>query len=336
MTRMVILLILTTACAVVAAISGTETWTTCGGLKPAYNRTACPLDVATCCEQKWMPSEKNYGCAPYPNAVCCSNGYTSCPSGHTCVDSGKGWAVVTKCEKASIGAPVSLDTDPDANLGAQVCKTGGPLPFDANRKNVVIMGDSVSIGYEPFIAAALADVALVQHSPWGGDGGAEETEYGFRCLEYLLRAPDGTPQVPDVLFFNWGLHNIRNSTVPGQAGPIDAYAPWLDKIAARLAALAPTTNVLFGLTSPMLCNAALDDVVVANNRLAAAIMARRGIPTVDMHAAITGKCGPVPQASCFGSHGCFCPHCPAHGGAGYSWLANSLLVPAIRKALGGG
>ena len=100
------------------------------------------------------------------------------------------------------------DPDPDAGLAAQVCKTGANQPFSKVLKNVVIMGDSVSIGYAPKVQIALVDIALVQHSPWGGDGGAEETEYGWRCLEYLLRAPDGTPQVPDVLWFNWGLHNI--------------------------------------------------------------------------------------------------------------------------------
>ena len=61
--------------------------------------------------------------------------------------------------------------------GQEVCKTGGPLPFSTAKKNVIIMGDSVSIGYEPFVAEMMADVALVQHSPWGGDGGAEETAY---------------------------------------------------------------------------------------------------------------------------------------------------------------
>ena len=32
---------------------------------------------------------------------------------------------------------------------------------------------------------------------------------------FLLAAPDGTPQRPDVLFFNFGLHNINNKTLPG-------------------------------------------------------------------------------------------------------------------------
>ena len=50
----------------------------------------------------------------------------------------------------------------------------------------------------------MAATALVQHAPWGGDGGAEETQYGARCIDNLIRAPDGTPLSPDVLMFNWG------------------------------------------------------------------------------------------------------------------------------------
>ena len=69
----------------------------------------------------------------------------------------------------------------------------------------------------------------VQHSPWGGDGGAEETHYGWECLEYLLSAPDGTPQRPDVLWWNFGLHNLNNKTVPGQSGPIAEYAPYVER-----------------------------------------------------------------------------------------------------------
>jgi acyl-CoA thioesterase-1 len=253
--------------------------------------------------------------------------------GTKCNDNGgSGWGVVTTCEGAEIAGGV-INSDPNAGLGAQVCKTGGPLPFSSSLKNVVIMGDSVSIGYFPFVAKALSDVANVQHSPWGGDGGVEETEYGWKCIEYLLRAPDGTFKLPDVLWFNWGLHNYANSTVPGQAGPPSAYAPYLEKIAARLSQIAGQTRLIFGVTSPMLCNKQADDVVVDNNAAALSIMSKYGIEFVDMHAAITDKCGPVPQTSCFSSSGCFCPHCPAHGGIGYKWLAESLIAPAVRKYL---
>ena len=139
------------------------------------------------------------------------------------------------------------------------------MPFDEKRKNVLILGDSVSIGYTPSVAQQLSDVALVQHTPWGGDGGAEETAYGWQCLDYLLRAPNGEPLVPDVLFFNFGLHNINpNSTIPGQAGPPSEYAPFLDKIAGKLSEWSKETKakLIFALTSPMLNSVETDKIVL--------------------------------------------------------------------------
>ena len=92
--------------------------------------------------------------------------------------------------------------------GRAICKHGPPAANEsamARRPLVLVIGDSVSLGYTPFVATALAPLASVQHAPWGGDGGAEETAYGWECLDFLLAAPDGTPQVPDVLYFNFGL-----------------------------------------------------------------------------------------------------------------------------------
>jgi hypothetical protein len=202
--------------------------------------------------------------------------------------------------------------------------------------NVMILGDSVSIGYTPKVAAIMAQEALVQHSPWGGDGGAEETKYGWLCLDYLLAAPNGTPTLPDVLYFNFGLHNIANVTVPGQSGTISDYVPYLGKIASKLVALSrdhPGVKVLFGLTTPEMCDGALDDRVMANNADAAKVMATYGIPTVDMHAPIIRQCGRSPQPACFNQTGCFCPHCPMAEGVGYEWLAEHVVVPAIRERL---
>jgi len=73
---------------------------------------------------------------------------------------------------------------------------------------VLIIGDSLSLGYTPFVAANLSDIALVQHAPWGGDGGAEETAYGLRCLEFFLASPSGMALAGlDLVWFNWGMHN---------------------------------------------------------------------------------------------------------------------------------
>merc|ERR1711972_115397 len=92
-------------------------------------------------------------------------------------------------------------------------------------------------------------------------------------------------------------------------------------------------GVIFGITTPEMCSAASDAVVQSNNKQAVAIMKKHGIPTVDLHAAIVGQCGPAPNTTCFGQSHCFCPHCPQKNGVGYEWLARTTIVPAIRAAL---
>ena len=286
----------------------------------AANHTACAATY----------SASGQGCCVLPNAVCCPNKQTCCPQGTQCVDGG---GVLTQCVPTSTVAPVPAPTP-----GVSVCKPGAQKPFAAApRKNVIVLGDSVSIGYTPYVAALLANVALVQHAPFDTrDGGAEETAYGLKCLEYFVKDPAGKLLQPDVLMFNFGLHDgpLGNATEPGQQGNSSVYPGELEQIARGLQRLFPPatsrTKLLFALTSPMLCNANADGNVVGLNNEAAAIMAALGVPTVDPHAAIVAKCGAVPQQACFGANKCFCPHC---SGAGYSWLANSTLAPAIRGML---
>ena len=120
------------------------------------------------------------GCCPFDGAVCCGNGYTCCPSGHACVDhyndpqGGRGlglpppflapklptahptptpplsYDVVTTC------VPLELGIGGGDNVtGKSVCKPGHGAPLDSSRLNAVILGDSVSIGYTPYVAEAL-------------------------------------------------------------------------------------------------------------------------------------------------------------------------------------
>jgi hypothetical protein len=75
--------------------------------------------------------------------------------------------------------------------GTPACKAGPLERMSKTKKNCLVIGDSVSLGYTPFLAKALADVCVVHHGPSGGDGGAEDTAYGRECLDYFLANPDG-------------------------------------------------------------------------------------------------------------------------------------------------
>ena len=208
-------------------------------------------------------------------------------------------------------------------------------------QQILVIGDSVSLGYTPAVATLLADVALVQHAPWGGDGGAEETAYGIQCLDYWLRGPAGDKIYPDLVYFNFGLHDgpqlfkypPANVTIPGQEGNMTVYPEQIAQIANSLKAWAAESHskLMFGITSPMLADARADRDVRSLNQAAAEVMATRNISTIDLHAAIVLRCGPVPQSECFGIKNCFSPHCggtathiPGQPTKGYYWLANSV------------
>ena len=266
----------------------------------------------------------------HPKAMCCPNRQTCCPAGTKCVD---GVGVLTQCVSTAAVAPV-----PPPTPGTSVCKPGAQQPLSTVLPNVLVMGDSVSIGYTPPLAAALNGTALVQHTPYDTrDGGAEDTAYGLQCLDYFLRGPRGERLEPDVLLFNFGLHDgpLGNATVPGQYGNSSVYAGELEQIVLALLRTFPPatsrTRLVFALTSPMLCNVSADGNVVALNNAARKIMSRHGVPMLDNYSPIVQQCGPsLPINSCFGIQKCFCPHCPT---AGYEWLAQTVIGPAIHNML---
>mmetsp|Transcript_1273 Transcript_1273/g.3644 ORF Transcript_1273/g.3644 Transcript_1273/m.3644 type:complete len:230 (-) Transcript_1273:2351-3040(-) len=137
--------------------------TTCGSLTPSTNHTACP-EFFSCCQYGWSESEGSWGCAPFPNAVCCPSRFYACPSGHTCQESGATppWKDEVVCLPPE-GAP---GDDAPIRKAEEICKNGPPVLMDENRKNVIIIGDSVSIGYTPLVSESLEDIAQVIHSPW--------------------------------------------------------------------------------------------------------------------------------------------------------------------------
>ena len=298
----------------------------------AYNVTRCPAS-ATCAPNLYSLS--GWGCAPFINATIC-NGFQSCPGTTACVlANGSGnysdLHSVYKCV-----TPSGLDF----GQSRCSCKPGPPLPPSTTLKNVLILGDSISLGYTPAVQAGLADVALVQHGPWSGDGGAEESAYAVQCtLTYWLRSPSGQAVHWDVIYFNNGMHSTGLQgapwLVPGQSGAPAAYPAELDVLTAGLVAYAAASGskLIFGLTSPFLNNATIDASISATlNPAAAAIMASHGVSTVNLYSAVVAKCGAVPQAECFGLVGCFSPHCNDQG---YAYLADTVISPAIRAALQG-
>jgi len=191
----------------------------------------------------------------------------------------------------------------------------------------------------PILARVLESKAFVQHSPWDvSDGGAEETNYGLKCLPFFLHSPSGMSlEGVDVVLFNWGMHDgpMGNSSVPGQNLPPTHYKEQLQQITDHLIAFANSLQskpkLVFVATTPFLCNLTSNGAVETLNNLAADIMSPRKIPVVSAFDAIIKKCGPLPISDCFGVKDCFCPHCPT---AGYEWTVANVLAPAVQRILG--
>jgi len=96
-----------------------------------------------------------------------------------------------------------------------------PWYFKANPSlpNVLILGDSVSIGYTPEVRSLLSGKANV-YRPLSADGmGAEncgDTTFGLANLDsWLAMAPHWS-----VIHFNFGLHDLEHVAAPGVDNPL--------------------------------------------------------------------------------------------------------------------
>ena len=99
--------------------------------------------------------------------------------------------------------------------------------------NVLIVGDSISIGYFPLVQKALAPGIILEHN----DGNGGSTERGVKSIEKWM----GNKQW-DVILFNFGLHDMvykdslnKYDVVNGKlAVPLEIYRKNLEIIVSKL------------------------------------------------------------------------------------------------------
>jgi acyl-CoA thioesterase-1 len=97
-------------------------------------------------------------------------------------------------------------------------------PVKSSRPRVLILGDSISIGYTPFVKEMLKDEAVVVR-PMRPNGRAENcsgTTLGVTEIDRWLKIDGGNW---DVIHFNWGLHDLKRQKPDGTASddPNDAH-----------------------------------------------------------------------------------------------------------------
>lgn len=164
---------------------------------------------------------------------------------------------------------------------------GAPPDAPAGLPRVLIIGDSISIGYTPFLAKLLKEKAVVKHHR----GNARHTGTGLKKLDAWI----GTEKW-EVIHFNWGLWDIcyrhPASKVQGRRDKVrgtltttpERYEKNLDQLVARLKKTGAT--LVWASTTVVPGKEAGRKVGDAKkyNDIAGKIMKKYRVPTNDLHA----------------------------------------------------
>ncbi len=143
------------------------------------------------------------------------------------------------------------------------------------KPRVLIIGDSISVGYTEPVKRLLADVADVERIPVNGG----PTTRGVEHLSEWL----GETQW-DVIHFNFGLHDLKRMEDGRHQVLIEQYALNLQRMVHRMQQTgarliwASTTPVPEGSSPPR-----MPEDAVAYNEAAAAVMVEAGVPINDLH-----------------------------------------------------
>ncbi len=204
------------------------------------------------------------------SGICCAAQYSPTKYGCRLGDSSKG----------------SFEWPPSPT--ASCCMPGPERAPSKTLPNCLIIGDSVSIGYTPTAVKDLEKICQLQHGPWDvSDGGAGSTSVGVACLDNFLVTQAQQHVDWDLILFNFGLHNLDNSTAAEAL-----YEAQLGNITRRLVATGAT--LVYALTTPFMPDKTQGNMVVEQlNDIAKRVVAPHDIPVLDLYSVVTDHCGKV-------------------------------------------
>ncbi len=104
---------------------------------------------------------------------------------------------LTQKLKTFVAFSICIATLPFSSVPV-VCDTKQDLIYE-KRPKVLLIGDSISIGYTPQVQQQLVDIAYVERI----DGNAASTMNGLKKIDSWLHGKNF-----DIIHFNWGLHDI--------------------------------------------------------------------------------------------------------------------------------
>jgi len=114
-------------------------------------------------------------------------------------------------------------------------------------KSVILIGDSIRMGYQTYVERQLAGFATV----WGPEKNGETSQNVLANLEEWVLA-----QEADIVHLNAGLHDIKRQFGASRgaaenAVPVEAYRKNLDKIIATIKQKKPGVRLVWATTTPV-------------------------------------------------------------------------------------
>ena len=150
-------------------------------------------------------------------------------------------------------------------------------------KNVLVVGDSISIGYTPVIEKALAPDIVVTHIPENGGS----TVRGVEKIEKWLDNKQW-----DVILFNFGLHDLVHKDKDNKydvngttAVPLDEYRKNLEIIVGKLKETTATLIFVTTTVVPENSSGRKVDDPAKYNEVALEVMKKNSIQVVDLYTA---------------------------------------------------
>jgi acyl-CoA thioesterase-1 len=165
-------------------------------------------------------------------------------------------------------------------------KTGNPAEEKSRLKGkssdlykILIIGDSISNGYTPFVREYLSDVAVVEHN----EGNARDTDWGVAQIETWLGDTDW-----DLIHFNWGLWDLRHDGGMDSLSRVSLFR-YVENLRQLVARLKKTGAVLVWATTtpvPAGCGRRFEGMEYPYNRAAEGVMRENDISINDLHALV--------------------------------------------------
>lgn len=179
-----------------------------------------------------------------------------------------------------------------AEVGRKPMAMKSVLPYDDSLKNVLIIGDSISIGYTKATASLLEGKFNVFHNP----GNAQGTTHSLTQIDSWLKFKKW-----DIIHFNWGLHDLKHVIKAGtsqnsndfndpQQADLQTYEKNLRQLVIKLKTSG--AKLIFATTTPYpdgVKPARKPSDAKAYNDVALAIMEKNQIPVNDLYSIILPK-----------------------------------------------